>query len=80
MIDQLSKFPGMTLYVIDNKSTYPPLIEYLKSIEGTVKVLYQPENYGHKVYERDEIRALGGDKYIICTLLSFRESRLIYTT
>ena len=67
MIEQLSKYPGMTLYVIDNKSTYPPLIEYLKQLEteGNVKVLYQPENYGHSVYERDEIIALGGDKYVV---------------
>ena len=65
MIEQLSKYPNMTIYVIDNKSTYPPLVEYLKSIEGTVKVLYQPENYGHTVYERDDIIALGGDKYIV---------------
>jgi len=67
MIEQLSKYPSMSLNVIDNKSTYPPLIEYLKQLEsdGKVRVLYQPENYGHKVYERDEIVALGGDKYIV---------------
>lgn len=65
MVEQLMKFPNMNIYIIDNKSTYPPLLEYLKSIEGKVKVLYQPENYGHTVYERDEIIALGGDKYVV---------------
>lgn len=65
MVEQLMKFPNMNIYIIDNKSTYPPLVKYLKSIENKVKVLYQPENYGHKVYERDEIIALGGDKYVV---------------
>ena len=65
MVEQLQRFPGLTIYVIDNKSTYPPLVEYLKSIEGSVKVLYQDKNYGHEVYERDDIIALGGDKYIV---------------
>jgi len=65
MVEQLERFPGLTIYIIDNKSTYPPLLEYLKSIEGRVKVLYQDKNYGHKVYERDDIIAMGGDKYIV---------------
>jgi hypothetical protein len=67
MVDQLMKYPNLQLYIIDNKSTYPPLVEYLKTIDGKhgVKVLYQDKNYGHKVYERPDIIALGGDKYIV---------------
>jgi len=65
MVEQLQKYPSMNIYIIDNKSTYPPLVDYLKSIEGSVKVLYQDKNYGHEVYERDDIIALGGDKYIV---------------
>lgn len=64
MVEQLQKY-STNIYVIDNKSTYPPLVAYLKSIENQVKVLYMPENYGHRVCERDEIVKLGGDKYII---------------
>jgi hypothetical protein len=64
MVEQLSKYSS-NIYIIDNKSTYPPLVEYLKSIENKVKVLYMPENYGHRVYLRDEIVKLGGEKYII---------------
>jgi len=64
MVDQLSKYSS-NIYIIDNKSTYPPLVEYLKSIENTVKVLHMDQNYGHRVYMRDEIVKLGGDKYII---------------
>jgi hypothetical protein len=67
MVEQLRdpKFPRMKIYVIDNKSTYQPLIDYLKTIENDVTVLRQEKNYGHKVYERDEIIALGGDKYVV---------------
>jgi hypothetical protein len=67
MVEQLRdpKFPRMKIYVIDNKSTYQPLLNYLKTIENDVTVLYQEKNYGHKVYERDEIIALGGDKYVV---------------
>jgi hypothetical protein len=65
MVEQLQKYPNLKIYVIDNKSTFPPLVKYLKSIEDKVNVLYQEQNYGHKVYERDDIIALGGDKYIV---------------
>jgi hypothetical protein len=65
MVDQLAPYTS-DIYIIDNKSTYQPLIDYLKEIDGIkAKVLWMPENYGHKVYERDEIIALGGDKYIV---------------
>ena len=65
MVEQLQPYTN-NVYVIDNKSTYEPLIEYLKEIDGkNATVLWMPENYGHKVYERDEIIALGGEKYIV---------------
>lgn len=68
MVEQLQKYDINTkIYIIDNKSTYKPLISYLKTIDGKngVKVLYQSKNYGHKVYERPEILEMAGDKYII---------------
>ena len=64
MVDQLLNYTD-NIYIIDNKSTYPPLVSYLKSIENKIKVLYMDQNYGHKVYQRDEITKLSGDKYII---------------
>jgi hypothetical protein len=67
MVEQLSKYPNMKLYIIDNASTYKPLVDYLKEIDGknSIKVLYQLENYGHRVYERPEIYELGGDMYVV---------------
>jgi len=64
MVEQLLKY-STNIYIIDNKSTYPPLVEYLKSIENIVNVIYMPYNEGHWVYEKDEIIKLGGDKYIV---------------
>lgn len=65
MVEQLQPYTT-NIYVIDNKSTYEPLIEYLKEIDGNkATILWMPENYGHKVYERDEIIELGGEKYIV---------------
>ena len=67
MVEQLLKYPNMKIYIIDNASTYKPLLDYLKQIDGknNLKVLYQPENYGYKVYERPEIYELGGDMYVV---------------
>jgi hypothetical protein len=67
MVEQLLQYPNMKIYIIDNASTYTPLLEYLKQIDGqnNIKVLYQPENYGHRVYERPEIYELGGEMYIV---------------
>lgn len=64
MVEQLLKYSN-NIYIIDNKSNYPPLIEYLKSIENIVNVIYMPENEGHWVYTNEKIIKLGGDKYII---------------
>jgi len=67
IVEQLQKYPNIKIYIIDNKSTYKPLVDYLKIIDGKngIEVLYQPENYGHKVYERPDIYERGGDMYIV---------------
>jgi thioredoxin-related protein len=57
MVEQLKKYPDLKIYIIDNKSTYEPLVAYLKEVDGKngVKVLYQDNNYGHKVHETPHI-------------------------
>ena len=67
MVEQLQKYPNTKIYIIDNNSTYKPLVDYLKKIDGKngVEVLYQPENYGHTVYERPDIYERGGEMYIV---------------
>lgn len=68
MVEQLQKLNLDTkIFIIDNKSTYEPLVKYLANINGKngVEILYQPENYGHTVYERPDIYERGGDMYIV---------------
>lgn len=38
------------IVIIDNASTYPPLLEYLKQIENEVTVEYLKENKGHRAF------------------------------
>lgn len=48
MVEWLEKFKFTNINIIDNNSSYPPLIQYLKSINH--KVHYMEKNYGHKVF------------------------------
>ncbi len=62
MVEQLKKYT-QNIYIVDNCSTYPPLIDYLNTIN--VNVIRQDRNYGHTVIYRDDIRKIGMSKYII---------------
>ncbi|WP_223033956.1 glycosyltransferase [Hanstruepera marina] len=42
------------IIIVDNKSTYPPLMEYLRSIEGPVKVEYLKKNEGHLAFWKNK--------------------------
>jgi len=62
MVDQLKKYTK-NIYIVDNCSTYPPLIEYLKNID--VNVIRKNANYGHRVIYGEDIKKIGGSRYII---------------
>ncbi len=47
-VDWLLAAGYRNIYILDNASTYPPLLEYYKSLEGTVKVIYLKKNLGYK--------------------------------
>ena len=50
MVDQLLKYTSPTnIHILDNNSTYPPIIEYLKSIESSINIHRFEINYGHSV-------------------------------
>ncbi len=38
------------IVIVDNNSTYPPLLEYYKEIEKDIKIEYMQKNYGHMVF------------------------------
>src|SRR5690606_38744667 len=56
------------IVIVDNKSTYPPLLEYYKSLNGRVTVEYMPDNYGHMVFfENKQLQEKYGQGYYILT-------------
>lgn len=42
------------IVIVDNCSTYPPLLEYYKQIKGEVTVEMMTENYGHLVFWKNQ--------------------------
>lgn len=54
------------IVIIDNKSTYSPLLRYYEEIESKVKVELMKENYGHLVFfENKELQKKYGKGFYI---------------
>lgn len=54
------------IVIIDNLSTYPPLLHYYKTIEPQVKIEYMKENWGHLVFfEKQEIYQKYGSTFVV---------------
>ena len=49
LVDFLINRGFENIIIIDNLSTYPPLLEYYKTIKLKVKVKFMDENYGHNI-------------------------------
>jgi len=50
MVEQLQNFvPSKYIHILDNNSTYPPMIEYLKSVDNIIQVHRFDRNHGHNV-------------------------------
>jgi hypothetical protein len=63
MVSQLKKYTN-DIVVIDNNSTYEPLLNYYK--DGyNYSLLRMDKNYGHKVYEEKLLSGIFGNIYII---------------
>lgn len=48
LIENLENKGYKNIHILDNKSTYPPLLEYYKNINHTIH--YLDKNYGHMVF------------------------------
>lgn len=55
MITQLRNRSCLNIIVIDNLSTYPPMVEYLDQIDRTVSVVRLPENIGPHYVFRNQV-------------------------
>jgi hypothetical protein len=49
MVDQLKKLEVKDIIIVDNNSTYEPLLEYYKVNVGKFKLIKMDQNYGHLV-------------------------------
>lgn len=66
IISALEKFRLTNIHIIDNASTYPPLLEYLK--ESPYIVHYMKENLGHMVFfKADEFKDVRENEYYVLT-------------
>lgn len=50
LLDFLEQRKFENIVIIDNKSTYPPLLDYYKTISSNVKIEYMDDNFGHLVF------------------------------
>lgn len=63
MVTQLEKYTS-DIIVVDNNSTYDPLLNYYKNNFGYT-LLRQKKNYGHSVFRQDFVQQLVGDVYLL---------------
>lgn len=52
MVNRLTEMGAGKIVVVDNASTYPPLIDYLAEIESSIEVLRMRKNLGHGIMRR----------------------------
>ena len=63
MIEQLQAFGYKNIYVLDNDSSYPPLLEYYKT--ATIKVIYLKKNLGYRaLWISDVFNQFKNDYYV----------------
>ncbi|MFV0156671.1 glycosyltransferase family 2 protein [Empedobacter falsenii] len=68
LIDFLLKRGFENIVIIDNKSTYPPLLEYYKEIKDQVHIEFMKENAGHMVFfENKFLQKKYGKGYYVLT-------------
>lgn len=66
MIEMLEKYHLYNIHIIDNASSYPPLLKYLQ--KTPYKVHYMKKNYGHMVFfEAPEFQSVRENEYYVLT-------------
>lgn len=68
LINFLQKRKFENIVIIDNKSDYPPLLEYYQTIDKEVTIERMSGNFGHKVFfENEELQQKYGKGYFVLT-------------
>ena len=63
MINQLQSFGYKHIYILDNDSSYPPLLEYYKIVNA--KVIFLKQNVGYKALWETEVFEQFKNKYYV---------------
>lgn len=63
MIDQLQSFGYKNIYILDNDSSYPPLLEYYKTVKA--KVIFLKHNVGYKALWETNVFEQFKNKYYV---------------
>lgn len=68
LVNSLIKHEFENIILIDNKSTYPPLLEYYKEVEKLVSIEFMQENFGHAVFFKNNyLRKKYGKGFYVIT-------------
>lgn len=68
LVDFLVTRNFINIVIVDNLSTYPPLLEYYKNLPPTVILERMKENYGHLVFfENTELQEKYGKGFYVVT-------------
>lgn len=68
IVDFLLDRKHKNIVIVDNKSSYPPLLAYYKEIEDRVTIEMMDKNYGHLVFWKNErLQELYGKGYYVVT-------------
>lgn len=68
LVDFLQKRQHQNIVIVDNKSSYPPLLDYYRQIEEIVTIERMDRNYGHLVFwENADLYNKYADGYHIIT-------------
>lgn len=66
LVEILEKYHLYNIHIIDNASTYPPLLEYLKKTPYTVH--HMKKNYGHTVFfDAPDFKSIRENEYYVLT-------------
>ncbi len=68
-VDSIINHGYTSIFIIDNKSTYEPLLKYYKENNHLFEVLYAPHNFGHNVM----------NEWYDKTLIRLQKSYYVYT-
>lgn len=68
LVERLGKWGYKNIIIIDNNSTYRPLINYLEEIKDNIIIHRMKHNFGHKVFwEQKELFKLYSKSYYVVT-------------